>query len=413
VVNFLKLPGKPVFFTFLLLIVFLLAGLLLSVGNREPATVRVGILHSLTGTMAFSEKPLVDALLLAIDEVNQQGGVLGKKIEAVIVDGQSDWEEFARQAERLIVEEKVAVIFGCWTSACRKAIKPVVEKYQQLLFYPLQYEGMEASPDIVYTGAVANQQITPSIHWAFEHLGKKFYLLGSDYIFPRTANLIIKDLVLAQQGEVVAERYLPLGEDNMEEVIADIAVKRPDVIINSINGDSNIAFFKALQQIKKIPVISYSIAEPELAQIGSQYVQGHYAVWSYFQSSPRPENHTFIKKFKQYYGQDVLLNDPMEASYIGVKLWAKAVEHAHSLDPQRIKTVIGYVTLNAPEGIVSVDAQTHHLWKTIQIAQVRDDGQFDIVWQSEKPLRPEPFPFWRNPRDWLYLQMLLTAEIKK
>lgn len=367
--------------------------------ETEPP-IRVGILHSLSGTMAFSEKPLVDALTLAIEEINSQGGVLGRKVEAIIVDGQSDPGVFAREAERLIVEEQVAVIFGCWTSACRKAVKPVVEKYQHLLFYPVQYEGMELSPGIIYTGSAPNQQIMPSVTWALKNLGKSFFLVGSDTIYPRTANQVIKDLLLAQQGSVLAEHYLPLGSTEVGGIIDDIRKRQPDVIINTINGDSNIAFFKALKKIKTVPVISYSIAEPEIAQINPELVQGHYAAWSYFQSIDRVENITFVQRFKQRFGKQRLISDPMEASYVGFHLWAKAVEHAKSFAPQRIKNVIGKESFNAPEGIVAVDSDTHHLWKTARIGRVREDGQFELVWQSDKPIRPVPYPSYRSKKEW-------------
>jgi len=401
---------KKIFF---LLFVIVFLSLIFSVysSDKKPP-IRVGILHSLTGTMAFSEKPLVDALTLAIEETNQQGGLLGRMIEPIIVDGQSNWELFAKEAERLIVEEKVSVIFGCWTSACRKAVKPVVEKYQHLLFYPLQHEGLEQSPNIIYTGATPNQQISPSIKWAMKNLGKKFFLIGSDYIFPRTANQIIKDLLKAQQGTVLAERYLPLGSKNVQAIIDEIEKQQPDVILNTINGDSNIAFFQALQHIKKIPVISYSIGEPELAQIGADLVTGHYAAWNYFQSIEDPENIRFVKRFKQRFGEQRLINDPMEASYIGFTLWANAVNHAQSIQPQRIKEVIGKQSFNAPEGIVAVDSHNLHLWKTARIGQAQEDGQFKIIWQSDKPVRPVPYPFYRSKKAWQHLiENLSTREL--
>lgn len=382
-------------------------------GCNAPPPVRVGILHSLSGTMAFSEKPLVDALIMAIDEVNAQGGVLGRMIEARVVDCKSDWNVCAKAAENLIAEDQVSVIFGCWTSSCRKAVKPVIEKYQHLLFYPLQYEGMELSPDIIYTGATPNQQITPSIAWAFENLGRSFYLIGSDYVFPRISNLIIKDLVAAQGGIILAEKYLPLGSNDIQAIVEDIKEKQPDVILNTINGDSNIAFFRALKKITNIPVISYSIGEPELAQIGPEYVVGHYAAWTYFQSISHPDNTAFIERFKQRFGNDRLINDPMEASYVGFQLWIKAVEHIQSFNQQRIKNVIGNESYNAPEGIVVVDSKTQHLWKTSRIGRAQRGGQFEIVWQSEKPIRPVPYPFYRSKKKWqLLVESLVEEEMR-
>ena len=375
------------------------ASILQSCGIEKPA-VRVGIIHSLTGTMAFSEKPLVDAITLAIEEVNDKGGVLGHKIIPIIVDGQSNPAVFAKEAERLIVEDHVSVLFGCWTSACRKAVKPVVEKHQQLLFYPVQYEGLEQSPNIVYTGLTPNQQITPSINWAFKHLGKRFFLVGSDYVYPRTANHIIKDLVTFQQGQVLAEHYLPLGSTDVSHVINEIDRLKPDVILNTINGDSNIAFFKALKQTLHIPVISYSIGNVEIAQIGSELMSGHYASWSYFQNIDRAENQIFVANFKKRFGEQSLINDPMEASYTGVYLWAKAVEHAQSVNALRIKDVIGTESFNAPSGVVSVDPITHHLWKTARIGQVQQNGQLNTVWQSDVPIRPVPYPSYQSKKQW-------------
>jgi len=383
---------------------FLVVPLLASIGwlwqqRPDHTPVKIGIIHSLTGTMATSEKPLVNALLLAVKQINQQGGVLGHPIQTIVVDGRSDWQHSAAEAERLITEEQVSALFGCWTSACRQAVKPVVEKHQHLLFYPLQYEGMEQSTHIVYTGAAPNQQIIPSIAWAIQNLGKSFFLLGSDYIFPRVANLIIKDLVKAQQGTVVAEHYRPLGDDDFQSIIEDIRRTHPAVILNTLNGDSNLAFFKALAALPAIPVISYSVGESELASIGQVGWRQHYAVWNYFQSINRIENHRFIQQYQQQFGQQPI-SDPMEASYIGVKLWAEAVKHAGAFEPQRVLNVIGQQSINAPEGIVTVDKVSHHLWKTIRIGQVQSNGQFKVLWQSEKLVRPVPYPSFHSRKTW-------------
>ncbi len=383
----------------LLLIIFV--SLLTQGCESQQPPIRVGVLHSLTGTMAFSEKPLVDALTLAAEELNRQkGGVLGRRIELVIVDGQSDETQFALEAERLITEEKVAVIFGCWTSSCRKAIKPVIEKHQHLLFYPLQYEGLEQSPDIIYTGATPNQQIIPSLPWALKNLGTSFLLIGSDYIYPRTANTIIKEILPILKGKVLGEHYIPLGATDMHALMQAIEKHQPDVIINTINGDSNIPFFKALKQLPFIPVISYSIAEPELQQIDPQLTEGHYSVWNYFQSIDTPRNQLFTKLFKQRFGQHRTISDPMEASYIGLHLWAKAAKQAKSTQAQDIKNAINYISLNAPEGRVAVNAKNHHLWKTTRIGLALDNGQFEIVWQSNNPLKPQPFPHYKSKFQW-------------
>ncbi|MDQ6992676.1 MAG: urea ABC transporter substrate-binding protein [Mariprofundus sp.] len=363
--------------------------------NRSP--IRVGVLHSLTGTMAISEKPVVDATLLAIAQINQAGGLLGRKIEAIVVDGKSDAAVFGREAERLIVQEHVAAIFGCWTSASRKNVKQVVEKYHHLLFYPLQYEGFEASPNIIYMGAVPNQQIIPAVHWALTHLGKRIYLIGSDYVFPRVANWLIRKQVQLQGGTIVGERYLLLGTQDVDATVREIAALKPDVILNTINGDSNLAFFHALAQAgmtaQDWPVMSFSMGEAEVASMKNKLpMQGYYAAWSYFQSIDSVENRTFIAAFKQKYGDERVLSDPMEAAWVGVQLWADAVRNANTDSAAVVSQTIQHRSMHAPEGTVSIDHATHHLWKKSLVGKLLADGQFEIVWSSEKPIAPEPYP---------------------
>ncbi len=373
--------------------------------STDRPTIRIGVLHSLSGTMATSEKPLVDALQLAIEEANTAGGITGQAIEAVVVDCRSDWPYCAQQAERLISRDKVQALFGCWTSACRKAVKPVVERHQHLLFYPVQYEGMEQSPNIIYTGAAPNQQIIPAVNWAMEKLGTRVYLVGSDYVFPRTANIIIKDLLTTHGAVLVGERYLPLGERAVGEVVADIVRQRPDVVMNTINGDSNLAFFQALDKAgitpDTIPVLSFSVAEVELA--GGLAMAGHYAAWNYFQSIQSPPNQAFVQRFRSRFGRHVVLDDPMEASYIGLHLWVQAAREAGSAKPALVQRKILLQSLAAPEGVVSVDPTTRHLWKTARIGKARRDGQFDIVWDSGQPLEPTPFPAYRSRDEWARL----------
>jgi urea transport system substrate-binding protein len=337
----------------------------------EPAPIRIGVLHSLTGTMAVSEKPLVDAARLAVEEINASGGLLGRKLEMRIVDGRSNWAVFAAEAERLIVEEKVSALFGCWTSACRKAVKPVVERYQHVLFYPVQYEGLEQSPNIVYTGSVLNQQIIPGLGWALERLGKRVYLLGSDYIFPRTANQVMRDLIKVSGAVVLNERYLPLGADDFKAVVEDLRRLQPDVILNTINGDSNLHFFRALRRegLLHIPVLSFSVAEGELQALGPEaYHPLHYAVWSYFQSLPDAANLRFVMAFKARFGQSRVTSDPIEASYNGVRLWASAARDAESDAPEAVNRAILRQTLPGPSGIVAVNRATRHLWKWMRWA---------------------------------------------
>jgi urea transport system substrate-binding protein len=377
--------------------------------RQQP--IKVGILHSLTGTMAISEKSVVDATLLAIAEINHQGGLLGRKIQPIVVDGASNWQTFAQKAEELIVKEKVVTVFGCWTSASRKTVIPIFHKYNHLLIYPVQYEGLESSPNVVYTGAAPNQQIIPGVKWALDNLGKKFFLVGSDYIFPRTANAIIKDQVTALQGEILGEEYILLGSKDVATVIKKIQATQPDIILNTINGDSNIYFFQALKKAginaDSIPTISFSIAEAELKNLPITDMVGNYAVWNYFQSIDQPKNHQFIQKFQRQYGKDKVTSDPIEAAYIGVHLWAQAVEDAGTDDVNVIRQKIKDQSLQAPGGIVYIDPENQHTWKTVRVGKITADGQFAIVWNSDKPIRPQPYPLSRSPAEWeTFLQSL-------
>ncbi|MDD2913744.1 MAG: ABC transporter substrate-binding protein [Gallionella sp.] len=381
-------------------------------GQTKPG-IKIGVLHSLTGTMAASETPLVDALRLAVEEANQSGGLNGQQIEMIVEDCRSDAAYCAQQAEKLIMQDKVQALFGCWTSACRKAVKSVVGKHHHLLFYPLQYEGLEQSPDIIYTGAAPNQQIIPMALWALQHQGKRFFLIGSDYIFPRTANLMVKDVLLAQGGKLLGEHYVPLGASNMTNIVKEIAAQRPDFVLNTLNGDSNLHFFRALHNAgisaANVPVFSTSVAETGLAAIGVDLTNGHYAAWNYFQSLDNAVNNAFVARFKRRFGKDRVLDDPMEASYIGVKLWVDTVRSQGSTDLALIKTTLAQQTLLAPEGIVAVDYDTRHLWKKAYIGKARADGQFEIVWQSEQPIHPAPFPFYRSRAEWLAMQQTLPG----
>lgn len=390
----------------ILIALFLLVMVLLfSLYARSKPVIKIGILHSLTGTMASSETPLVDALQLGIAESNATGGINGQMIEAVVVDCRSDAAYCAQQAEHLISEEKVSALFGCWTSSCRKAVKPVVEKHRHLLFYPLQYEGLEISPNIIYTGAAPNQQIIPGVNWALQKLGKRVYLVGSDYIFPRMANIIIKDIVKVQGGTVAGERYLPLGENAMDAVVADIVKNHPQVILNTLNGDSNAAFFSSLEKagLSDFPILSFSVAETAMQAWGGARLTRHYAAWNYFQSLPGEENRHLQAAYQARYGAGTMISDPMQASCIAMHLWVQAAREAGSAEPERVQRTILRQTLLAPEGVVAVDADTRHLWKTPRIGKVRPDAQFDIVWDAGQPQEPIPFPSYRLREDWLVL----------
>ncbi|MDO8465184.1 MAG: ABC transporter substrate-binding protein [Gallionella sp.] len=406
--------GKPNLLVAITIAVALLASALLYVqSGRARQTIKIGVLHSLTGTMASSEVPLVDAVRLAVEEANQSGGVNGRQIEMVVVDCRSDAAYCAQQAGKLITRDGVQALFGCWTSACRKAVKTVVEKHRHLLFYPLQYEGLEKSPDIIYTGAAPNQQIIPMALWALQHKGKRFYLIGSDYIFPRTANLIAKDLLRAQGGQLLGERYLPLGESDMVAAVQEIAALHPDFVLNTLNGDSNLHFFRALHEAgitaAQVPVFSTSITETGLASMGTDLAVGHYTAWNYFQSLDNDGNKDFVARFKRRFGMDRVLDDPMVASYTGVKLWVNAVRGQGSTDLALLKTALLQQTLPAPQGIVAVDYDTRHLWKKAYIGKARADGQFEIVWQSAQPVHPAPFPFYRSHAEWLDMQQALPG----
>ncbi len=365
-------------------------------GGGGGDTIKVGILHSLSGTMAISETTVVDAEMLAIEEINAAGGVLGKQIEAIQEDGASDWPTFAEKAAKLIDQDKVATVFGCWTSASRKAVLPVFESKKHMLWYPVQYEGQECSNNVFYTGAAPNQQIEPAVDWLLENKGKEFFLVGSDYVFPRTANNIIKEQLKAKGGKVVGEDYIPLGDTEVTAIITKIkaALPKGGVIFNSLNGDTNVAFFKQLQgaglKPDKYPVMSVSVAEEEVRQIGPEYLKGHYASWNYYQTVDTPANKKFVEAFKAKYGDDRVTNDPMEAAYIMVYLWKQAVEKAGTTDLEPVRQAAIGQELDAPEGKVTMQPN-HHISKTVRIGQVRDDGLFDIVWSTEGPLDPIPW----------------------
>ncbi len=361
----------------------------------QSPPVRVGVLHSLTGTMAISEKSLVDACQMAIGEINQQGGVLGRPLKAVIEDGESDPQVFARRAEKLIVEDQVASVFGCWTSSSRKAVLPVFEKHNHLLWYPVQYEGGESSPNIIYTGAAPNQQITPAVEWCHAAFGPRMFLVGSDYVFPRTANVIIRQQLAGWGASPVGEEYRPLGSQDFEGIVRQIAETQPDVVLNTINGDSNQAFFAALSKAgidaQTIPVMSFSIAEDELRSIDTGLTTGHYCCWNYFQSVDTPANRRFVRKFRERYGISRVTDDPIEAAYSQVHLFAKAVEKAGSTDVAAIREAARGLIFSAPGGLIRIDPQNQHTWKVARIGRIERGRQFSIVWSSEDPLPPRPY----------------------
>jgi urea transport system substrate-binding protein len=363
--------------------------------TTKSDTIKVGILHSLSGTMAISETAVRDAELLAIEEINAAGGVMGKQIEVIVEDGASDWPTFAEKARKLLQNDEVAVVFGGWTSASRKAMLPVFEGNNGLLFYPVQYEGLETSPNIFYTGATTNQQIVPAVEYLLAEGKTKFYLLGSDYVFPRTSNLIINKQLAAAGLENVGEEYTPLGHTEYSTVIAKIKSADPDVVFNTLNGDSNVAFFKQLKDAgityEDLPTVSVSVAEEEITGIGPENIAGHLVAWNYFQTTETPENEKFVSAFKAKYGENRVTDDPIEAGYFGVYLWSKAVEKAGSTDVAAVKEAAKGIEFAAPGGMVTIHSDNQHVAKTVRIGRVRDDGQVAEIWNSGAPVVPDPY----------------------
>lgn len=364
---------------------------------EESDTIKVGVLHSLSGTMAISEVSVRDATLLAIEEINAAGGVMGKQLEPIVEDGASDWPTFAEKARKLIEQDEVAVVFGCWTSASRKAVLPVFEELNGLLFYPVQYEGLEQSPNIFYTGAEPSQQIVPGVDYLLEQGHESIYLLGSDYVFPRTANQIIKAQLEAMGAEVAGEEYVPLGGTEFSTIISKIQSAEPDAIFNTLNGDSNVAFFKQFQDAgfgpEDMPVMSVSVAEEEVRGIGPEFLAGHLTAWNYYQTTDTPENEAFVAAYKAAYGEDRVTADPIEAGYFGVYLWKAMVEAAGSteVDAVREAAATGEIEYAAPGGTVRVDGDTQHTWKTVRIGEVQADGLIEEIWSSDDPVEPDPF----------------------
>ncbi|TDD11840.1 urea ABC transporter substrate-binding protein [Nonomuraea diastatica] len=357
--------------------------------------IKVGILHSLSGTMAISEVTVRDAELLAIEEINKAGGVLGKQLVPVVEDGASDWPTFAEKATKLIRQDKVATVFGGWTSASRKAMLPVFERYKALLWYPVQYEGLESSPYIFYTGATTNQQIIPGLDYLKEQGKKRLFLVGSDYVFPRTANKIIKAYAAANGMEILGEEYTPLGHTEYSTLVNKVVQAKPDAVFNTLNGDSNVAFFKQLKSAgataESMPVLSVSIAEEEVTGIGVDNVVGQPVAWNYYQTTDTPANKAFVKAYKAKYGQDKVTSDPMEAGYNAVYLWAEAVKKAGTTGVEAVRKAAGGIALERPEGLVTIDGESQHLYKTARIGIVQPDGLIKQVWDSGEPIKPDPY----------------------
>ncbi|MFP6660579.1 MAG: urea ABC transporter substrate-binding protein [Myxococcota bacterium] len=394
----------------LALCVFVAAAFALPAGAAtDKGPIKVGILHSLSGTMAISETSLKDVALMTIDEINANGGVNGRQLEAVVVDPASDWPLFAEKARELIEQHKVDVVFGCWTSVSRKSVLPVFEELNGLLFYPVQYEGEESSRNVFYTGAAPNQQAIPAVEYLMSEDGggaKRWVLLGTDYVYPRTTNKILR-YFLRSKGVAdsdIMETYTPFGHSDYQTIVADIkkfSAGKPTAVVSTINGDSNVPFYKELGaqgiEADDIPVVAFSVGEDELRGMDTSALVGHLAAWNYFMSIDNAENKDFIKKWKAYVkkhnlpgGDSRVTSDPMEATYIGIKMWAQAAEQAGTTDVDAVRQAVGGQTVVSPSGYtITMDAANHHLHKPVVIGEMTADGQFDIVWQTDGPIRAE------------------------
>lgn len=358
-------------------------------------TIKIGFVNSLSGTMAISETTVNKSLHMAADEINAAGGVLSKQLKVVDQDGKSEPAVFAEKARSLIEKECVAAVFGGWTSSSRKAMLPVFEADNALLFYPLQYEGMESSPNIFYSGAAPNQQIVPALDYLKEQGHKKLFLVGSDYVFPQTANRVVNAYAEGNGMEVVGEEYTPMGSTDFTTIVNKLKSSGADAVVNTLNGDSNVAFFKEYKAsgltADQVPVISMSIAEEEISAIGLDNVKGQLTAWNYYQTLDSSENQKFVKNFKAKYGASKPTSDPMESAYTSLYLWKAMVEKAKSFDVDKVKAAADGVTFNAPEGKVTVDGENHHIYKTSYIGRIEDDLLIHTVWQSDGPIAPDPY----------------------
>ena len=401
----------------------------------QQKTVKIGILHSLSGTMAISETVLKDTVLMAVDEINAKGGVMGYKIEPVVVDPASNWPLFAEKARQLITQDKVAAVFGCWTSVSRKSVLPVFEELNNLLFYPVQYEGEEISRNVFYTGAAPNQQAIPAVEYLMSKDGgsaKRWVLLGTDYVYPRTTNKILRAF-LKSKGVAdadIMEDYTPFGHSDYQTIIARIkkfsSEGKKTAVVSTINGDSNVPFYKELgnQGLKAtdVPVVAFSVGEEELRGVDTKPLVGHLAAWNYFMSIKAPANDDFTKKWAAYakakniagHKDKPLTNDPMEATYIGIYMWKQAVEKAKSFAVPAVTKAMAGQTFTAPSGIISkMDEKNHHLHKAVFIGEVTADGQFNVVWKTKGPVKAQPWSPFIAGNDKKKDEPALMAEKKK
>ena len=392
-----------------------IAAIGLPAGAHAADTIKVGILHSLSGTMAISETALKNVALMTIEEINAGGGVLGRKLEPVVVDPASNWPLFAERARQLLAQDKVAAVFGCWTSVSRKSVLPVFKELNGLLFYPVQYEGEELEKNVFYTGAAPNQQAIPAVEYLMSEEGggaKRFVLLGTDYVYPRTTNKILRAFLKSKgvSDADILEDYTPFGHADYQTIIARIkqfaSEGKKTAVVSTINGDSNVPFYKELGnaglKATDVPVVAFSVGEEELRGVDTKPLLGHLAAWNYFMSVDNPQNKAFIDKYRAWAKKNgvpnadtVVTNDPMEATYVGLHMWKQAVEKAASTDVDKVIAAMGGQTFKAPSGFtLTMDATNHHLHKPVLIGEVRADGQFDVVWQTQQPIRAQPWsPF--------------------
>jgi urea transport system substrate-binding protein len=394
--------------------VLLALAVLAPAAGRAEETIKVGILHSLSGTMAISETALKDVALMAIEEINAAGGVAGKKLVPVVVDPASNWPLFAEKARQLVTQDKVAVVFGCWTSVSRKSVLPVFKELNGLLFYPVQYEGEELEKNVFYTGAAPNQQAIPAVEYLMSEEGggaKRFFLLGTDYVYPRTTNKILRAFLHSKgvKDTDIEEVYTPFGHSDYQTIVANIkkfAQGGKTAVVSTINGDSNVPFYKELGnaglKATDVPVVAFSVGEEELRGIDARPLVGHLAAWNYFMSVKNPVNDAFIKKYRAYAkkkglanADKVVTNDPMEATYVGIHMWKQAVEKAKSIETDQVIAAVSGQTFQAPSGFtLTMDPTNHHLHKPVFIGEIRPDGQFNVVWKTKAPIRAQPWsPF--------------------
>ena len=394
----------------------------LSLGaDTEP--IKVGVLHSLSGTMAISEVSLKDVVSMAVQEINAKGGVLGRQLKLVIVDPASNWDLFAEKAKQLLVQEKVAVVFGCWTSVSRKSVLPVFEEHNGLLFYPVQYEGEECSKNVFYTGAAVNQQAVPAVEYLMSKEGgsyKKFYLLGTDYVYPKTTNKILRAMLLAKKVPAanIMEEYTPFHHQDYQTIVGKIkkfAAGGGACIISTINGDSNVPFYKEFAnqglRAEDAPIMAFSVAEDELRGMDKTALVGHLAAWNYYQSVDTPQNKQFVADFKAYCkknnlpdGDKRVTDDPIEAAYLGVHVWKQAVEKAGTTEVNAVRKAVYGQKFLAPGGEIMMDEANHHTHKPVLIGEIMKDGQIKVVWRSKGLVKPEPWSEYTNPDkgcDWV------------